>query len=52
MECLEKEYRQIKFENTVDVSEHTFTLSERLEVPSGTESICEVLKADIKISDT
>lgn len=52
MECLEKEYRQIKFENTVDVSEHTFTLSERLEVPSGTESIGEILKADVKISDT
>lgn len=49
---LEKEYADIAFENTVDVSEHTFTITERLEVPTGTESICEILKTDVKIYDT
>ncbi|MCH5211651.1 MAG: DUF3794 domain-containing protein [Oscillospiraceae bacterium] len=40
------------FENVSDISEHTFTLKETLEVPSGQSSIGEILKTDVKISDT
>lgn len=49
---IEKEYMQISFEDTTDISEHSFTISERLEVPAGTEAVCEILKTDVKIYDT
>ncbi len=51
-ELIEKEYTEIEFENTVDISEHNFTLNEKIEVPNGAESIGEVLKTDVKLYDT
>ncbi len=51
-EKLEKEYTEVEFENTVDISEHTFTINDRIEVPNGAESIGEILKTDVKIYDT
>lgn len=49
---IEKEYREFEFEDTVDISEHNFTINEKIEVPNGTESINEILKTDVKIYDT
>lgn len=44
--------RRVSFENTVDISEHDFTIKEVLEVPSGQSSIAEIMKTDVRISDT
>ncbi len=51
-EELEKEYKEFEFEDTVDLSEHTFTVNEKIEIPNGAESIKEILKTDVKIYDT
>lgn len=51
-ENTERKKNKIAFENTVDISEHNFTLKETLEVPSGQTSIAEILKTDVSISDT
>lgn len=51
-EGAERKSKSMSFENTVNMSEHSFSLKERLEVPSGQRSIGELLKADVKISDT
>ncbi len=51
-EFAERKKRKIDFENTVDISEHSFTIKEALEVPSGQTSIAEILKTDVRISDT
>lgn len=48
----EKIYEDILFENTVDISEHNFTVKETLEIPSGASSVYEILKTDVKIFDT
>ena len=48
-ECLTK---NLSFENIINVSEHEFTVKERLEVPSGQRSISEIIKADARISET
>lgn len=48
----EKIYNDVAFENTVDISEHNFTVKENLEIPSGASSAAEVLKTDVKIYDT
>lgn len=49
---IEKRCNDITFENTTDISEHCFTVKETTEIPSGTASVGEVLKADVKIFDT
>ncbi len=51
-EEIEKQCRDISFENMVDISEHDFTIKEKLEIPSGENSVNEILKTDIKIYDT
>lgn len=51
-EEIEKEYVGFEFEDTVDISEHTFTITEKIEVPNGAESVKEILKTDIKLYDT
>ncbi|MGM9936919.1 MAG: SPOCS domain-containing protein [Candidatus Ornithomonoglobus sp.] len=51
-ESAERKKQKINFENTVDISGHDFTLKETLEVPSGQTSISEILKTDVRISDT
>ncbi|MDD6763310.1 MAG: DUF3794 domain-containing protein [Clostridiales bacterium] len=51
-ETAERKKQKIDFENTVDISEHDFTLKESIEVPSGQTSISEILKTDVRISDT
>ncbi len=51
-ENMEKKYSEVEFEDTVDVSEHTFTINEKIEVSNGAESIGEILKTDVKIYDT
>lgn len=42
----------VSVQNSVDISTHTFNVHERIEIPSGQESICELLKYDIKVTDT
>ena len=49
---IEKIYNDVTYENTVDISEHDFTVKETLEIPSGASSAAEVLKADVRIYDT
>lgn len=51
-DSIECEKADVKIENTVDISEHDFSLKEVLEVPSGQNAIKEVLKTDVTISDT
>ena len=51
-EKAEKLMDVISYENTVNISEHEFTIKEKLEIPSGEVSIKEILKSDIKICDT
>lgn len=51
-EDAEKQISNLLFENTVNISEHEFTVKERLEIPSGENSVCEILKTDVKINDT
>lgn len=41
----------LKLQNAVDFCEHEIFLKESLEVPNGQASICELLKADAKITD-
>lgn len=48
----EKIHSDVAFENTVDISEHNFTVKENLEIPSGARSASEILKTDVKIYDT
>lgn len=50
-ESVEKRYEDICYENTVDISEHDFTVKERIEIPSGESSVDEILKTDVKIYD-
>lgn len=50
-EDAEKKKKTISLENTVDISEHEFSVKESLEVPSGQSSISELLKADVRIAD-
>ena len=54
VECdgIEKQFNNISFENIVDISEHDFTIKEKLEIPSGENSVSEILKCDVKIYDT
>ncbi len=42
----------MEFENLTDVSSHAFTVKERIEIPSGQNAIGEILKTDVRISDT
>ncbi len=51
-EKIEKKLDTVSYENTVNISEHEFTVKEKLEIPSGEVSIKEILKSDIKICDT
>ncbi len=51
-ERAERRKRNAFFESTADVSEHDFSIKETLEVPSGQSSINEILKTDVRISDT
>ena len=51
-EQTEKKMESVLYENTVNISEHEFTIKEKLEIPSGEASIKEMLKNDIKICDT
>ena len=51
-ENAEKKIDKISFENIVNISEHEFTVKERLQIPSGENSISEILKTDVKIYDT
>ncbi len=44
--------RRLRFENTVDISSHEFTVKESVEVPSGQSSVAELLKTDVSIYDT
>lgn len=48
---LEKKFSQLSFEDVVDTSEHEFTIKESIEIPSGSESIREILKADVNLCD-
>ena len=48
----EKLCDSVSFEDTVDISEHDFTVRESIEIPSGAESVCEILKTDARIYDT
>lgn len=43
---------EISLENTCNISEHEFSVKELLEVPSGQSSVNELLKTDVRISDT
>ena len=51
-DILEKKTENISFEDVVNVSEHEFTVKERLEIPSGERSVNELLKTDVKLYDT
>ena len=51
-EKAEKQIDVVLYENTVNISEHEFTVKEKLEIPSGEVSIKEILKNDIRICDT
>ncbi len=51
-ESFEKLCDDISFEDTVDISEHDFTVRETVEVPNGAESVSEILKTDVRIYDT
>ena len=51
-DMLEKKPENISFEDIVNVSEHEFTVKERLEIPSGERSVNELLKTDVKLYDT
>ena len=42
----------MNFENTVEISCHDFTIKEMLEIPPGQTSAAELLKTDVRISDT
>lgn len=42
----------VKFESAADISEHEFSIKEAIEVPSGQNSVNEILKTDVCISDT
>lgn len=42
----------LKLQNSVDFCEHEISVKENLEVPNGQASICELLKADAKVTDT
>lgn len=50
-ENCEKQLRTIEFENTVNISEHEFTVKEKLEIQNGENSIGEILKCDVRISE-
>ncbi|MCC8169766.1 MAG: DUF3794 domain-containing protein, partial [Oscillospiraceae bacterium] len=43
---------KIAIRNLVDFSEHEISVREQMEIPNGQSSIKELLKADVKISDT
>lgn len=51
-ESTECTMQTVEYENTVDISEHEFTVKETLEVPPGQTSIGELLKTDVRITDT
>ena len=51
-ECIEKKTSNMCFENAVNISEHEFTVKEKLTVVTGKNSINEILKTDVKIYDT
>lgn len=42
----------IRFEKTVNISEHEFTVKEMLAIPNGRNSVGEILKSDVRICDT
>lgn len=42
----------LKLQNSVDFCKHEISVRENLEVPGGQPSICELLKADARITDT
>lgn len=42
----------IKLRNTVEMSEHEFRIRERTEIAGGQSAINEILKADVRITDT
>lgn len=44
--------QSVRLSSISDLSRHTFTVKESIEVPNGQESINEILKTDVKISDT
>lgn len=41
----------LTFQNSINICEHLFTILEKIELPSGQESIHEILKNNIKICD-
>ena len=49
---IEMKIDTIVYEDTINISEHEFTIKDRLEIPSGERSVNEILKTDIKIYDT
>lgn len=51
-ENAEKKKRTAVIESVSDISEHEFSVKEAIEVPSGQSSIGEILKTDVRISDT
>ena len=51
-ENFEKLCDTVSYEDTVDISEHDFTVRETIEIPNGAESVCEILKTDVRIYDT
>lgn len=51
-ESAELKKETLKLRNCVDFCEHEISVRENLEVPSGQPSICELLKADARITDT
>ncbi|MDD6484843.1 MAG: DUF3794 domain-containing protein [Clostridiales bacterium] len=49
---MEMEKETISVQNCVDLSEHMFTVSDNVEIPTGQGSVRELLKLDASISDT
>lgn len=51
-ESAEVKTRTMKLSDVSDLSRHEFSIKECIEIPTGQESINEILKTDVKISDT
>lgn len=51
-ESAEIKKKAITIESACNISEHEFSVKELLEVPSGQSSVNELLKTDVRISDT
>lgn len=51
-EEVQSRHETVKLRSVVDMSTHSFTVRENMEIPNGQSSVNEVLKVDVKILDS